>query len=138
MYQGSCLCGAVTLEIHGGIDSIIHCHCSKCRKGSGTAYATNGFVATAALRITAGQELIAAYESSPGKKRHFCKVCASPIFSSNAASPELLRLRLGILDSDITERPVSHNFVSSKANWDDLDANLPRSDSYEPGRNIKS
>ncbi|MGO2233064.1 MAG: GFA family protein [Marinomonas sp.] len=31
MYQGSCLCGVVTLEIHGGIDSIIHCYCSKCR-----------------------------------------------------------------------------------------------------------
>lgn len=31
MYQGSFLCGVVTLEIHGGIDSIIHCHCSKCR-----------------------------------------------------------------------------------------------------------
>ncbi|WP_449360614.1 GFA family protein [Alishewanella longhuensis] len=45
MHQGSCLCGAVTLEIHGGIDSIVHCHCSKCRKSTGTAYATNGSVA---------------------------------------------------------------------------------------------
>lgn len=138
MYQGSCLCGAVTLEIHGGIDAIIHCHCSKCRKSSGTAYATNGFVATEALIITAGKEQINSYETSPGKKRHFCKVCASPVFSSNDASPERLRLRLGILDSDITERPVSHNFVSSKANWDDLDAHLPRSDGYEPGRNLQT
>jgi len=134
MYQGSCLCGAVTLEVHGPIASIIHCHCSKCRKSSGTAYATNGFVATADLRIISGQELLSAYESAPGKRRHFCRICASPIFSSNAAVPEKLRLRLGILDTDIVERPISHNFVSSKANWDDLDAQLPRSDSYEPGR----
>lgn len=138
MYQGSCLCGAVTLEIHGGIDSIIHCHCSKCRKSSGTAYATNGFVAKAGLIIKTGQAQISYYETAPGKQRHFCKVCAAPIFSSNAALPELLRLRLGILDTDIVERPISHNFVTSRASWDDLDAALPRYDGYEPSRGVKS
>jgi hypothetical protein len=45
-----------------------------------------------------------------------------------------LRIRLGLLDSAISERPQSHNFVSSKANWEDLDASLPRYDGYEPGR----
>ena len=134
MYSGSCLCGGITLEISGVIDSIIHCHCSKCRKSSGTAYATNGFVALTELKITAGEQLLASFESAPGKLRHFCKICASPIFSSNVADPERIRLRLGILDSPIAERPISHNFVSSKANWDDLDVQLPRSDSYEVGR----
>ncbi|WP_039925541.1 GFA family protein [Alishewanella aestuarii] len=137
MYQGSCLCGAVTIEVHGGIESIIHCHCSKCRKSSGTAYATNGFVRKAGLMIKTGEEQMGYYETAPGKKRHFCKVCASPIFSSNNASPELLRLRLGILDSDILEQPISHNFVSSRANWDDQDAQLPRYDEHEPGRAVK-
>jgi len=108
-----------------------------CRKNSGTAYATNGFVAANDLVIKTGEEFIATYETSPGKKRHFCKNCASPVFSSNANIPGKVRLRLGILDSDIEERPISHNFVSSKANWDDLDADLPRYDSYEPGRGSK-
>lgn len=134
MYQGSCLCGAVTIDVSGPIEAIIHCHCSTCRKSSGTAYATNGFVATTALRVKTGQELIRHYESAPGKRRYFCQICASPIFSSNAQMPDKIRLRLGILDSDIAERPISHNFVSSRACWDDLDAQLPRSDGYEPGR----
>lgn len=134
MYQGSCLCGEVTLEIQGPIESIIHCHCSKCRKNSGTAYATNGFVATKDLVIHSGQESIRFFETSPGKKRHFCGICASPIYSSNDQVPDKVRLRLGILDSDILERPGSHNFVSSRANWDDLDAELPRYDDHEPGR----
>ena len=134
MYQGSCLCGQVSLEIRGPIESIIHCHCSKCRKNSGTAYATNGFVATKDLVIHSGQAHIRYYETSPGKKRHFCGICASPIYSSNDQVPDKVRLRLGILDSDITERPGSHNFVSSRANWDDLDDDLPRYDGHEPGR----
>ncbi len=134
MYHGSCLCGKVTLQIQGPIESIIHCHCSMCRKNSGTAYATNGFVAADDLVIKTGEEFIATYETSPGKKRHFCKNCASPVFSSNEQIPDKVRLRLGILDSDIEERPISHNFVSSKANWDDLDADLPRYNSFEPSR----
>jgi len=134
VYTGTCLCGAVALEIQGGIESIIHCHCSKCRKASGTAFATNGFVRTSGLRITRGEQAVRCYEGKPGRRRHFCGVCASPLFSSNSADPERLRLRLGILDSDISERPVSHNFVSSRASWEDLDAELPRHDWHEPGR----
>jgi len=134
MYQGSCLCGGVELTVLGKISSIIHCHCSLCRKSSGTAYATNGFVNTADFQITKGKELLTHFEMKPGKKRHFCRVCASPIYSSNAADNSRIRLRLGVLDSDIEERPLSHNFVTSKADWDDLDADLPRYEKHEPGR----
>lgn len=134
MYHGSCLCGQIKLEVRGPIESIIHCHCSKCRKSSGTAYATNGFVSAEDLVVTVGEEFMTSYETSPGKRRHFCKVCASPVFSSNELVPGKVRVRLGILESDIIERPISHNFVSSRANWDDLDANLPRYDGHEPSR----
>lgn len=134
MYKGSCLCGDVELEVTGPIDSIIHCHCSKCRKNSGTAFATNGFIKRDDLKVISGAGLLTGFETSKGKVRHFCSRCASPVYSSNDADPERLRLRLGILDSPIKERPVSHNFVSSKANWEDLDADLPRYDAHEPGR----
>jgi hypothetical protein len=136
MYRGSCLCGAVTLALQGSIESIIHCHCSRCRKSTGSAYATNGFIEKSALIINSGEQQIVSYESAPGKRRHFCQICATPIYSSNAQDPTRLRIRLGVLDSDISERPISHNFVSSKANWEELDADLPRYDGYEPSRGI--
>lgn len=53
-YLGSCYCGEVNIKITGGIGSIIHCHCSKCRKSSGTAYATNGVVKADEFKITSG------------------------------------------------------------------------------------
>ncbi|MEP4547392.1 MAG: GFA family protein [Saccharospirillum sp.] len=134
MYHGSCLCGAIKVELNGAIEDIIHCHCSLCRKNSGTAYATNGFINTSEFRVIDPENNLGAYSFKPGKNRHFCKVCASPIYSSNADDPSRLRIRLGILDSDITERPVSHNFVSSKANWDNLNAELPEYDGFEPSR----
>ncbi|SDD40877.1 GFA family protein [Aquimonas voraii] len=133
-YRGSCLCGAVAVEVLGGISDIIHCHCSRCRKASGTAFATNGFIRADGFRIVKGETELRRFESAPGKHRHFCGRCGSPVFSANAADPERLRIRLGILDSAISERPISHNFVSSRACWDDLDARLPRYEAYEPSR----
>ncbi|WP_448548105.1 GFA family protein [Thalassotalea fusca] len=133
-YQGSCLCKAVKVAIKGEISSIIHCHCSLCRKSTGSAYATNGFVNTSDFQMLSGQEAIASYELKPGKARHFCRICASPIYSSNSADPTRIRLRLGLLDSDIEERPISHNFVTSKANWEEFDSNLPHYEKHEPSR----
>jgi len=134
MYLGQCLCGAVQVKVHGAISDIIHCHCSLCRKNSGTAFATNGFIQAADLEITSGKNSLSSYAFKPGKNRHFCTTCGSPVYSSNEQDPSRYRLRLGILDSDIIERPVSHNFVSSKANWEELDAQLPRYDAFEPSR----
>lgn len=88
MYLGSCLCGAIKVQLNGSIDSIIHCHCSLCRKNSGTAYATNGFVNRSDFTITDIENKLGFYEFKPGKKRHFCITCASPIFSSNANNPQ--------------------------------------------------
>jgi len=134
MYKGKCLCGEVEIELAGEISSIIHCHCSLCRKNSGTAYATNGFVQAESFKIAKGENLLTKFSFKPGRNRYFCSKCGSPVYSANEQDPSRYRVRLGIFDSNIIEKPMSHNFVSSKANWEDLDANLPRYDTFEPGR----
>jgi len=134
MYVGKCLCAAVTVKINGPISDIIHCHCSLCRKNSGTAYATNCFINRTDFEIVTGENSLTTFVFKPGRNRHFCTKCGSPVFSSNDQDPNRLRIRLGILDSDITERPISHNFVTSKANWEDFDAQLPKYENFEPNR----
>jgi hypothetical protein len=134
MYLGKCLCGEVHIKVNGNISEIIHCHCSLCRKNSGTAFATNGFINTTEFEITSGETSLTSFSFKPGRSRHFCSKCGSPVYSSNKDDPTRLRIRLGIFDSDITERPISHNFVSSKANWENIDANLPHYDAFEPSR----
>ena len=134
MYQGSCLCKKVAIQIDGPIDSIIHCHCSLCRKSSGTAFATNGFINRADFKVTKGQDNLTAFEFKPRRIRHFCSACGSPVYSENLDDMQRLRLRLGILDSAIIERPISHNFCSSKASWEDFTVQLPHYDGFEPSR----
>jgi hypothetical protein len=86
MHQGSCLCGAVRVELLGAITDIIHFHCSLCRKNSGTAYATNGFISTSEFNVEDPSNKLAFYEFKAGKRRHFCTVCASPIFTNGACT----------------------------------------------------
>lgn len=134
MYKGSCLCGEISFEINGPIDSIICCHCSICRKAQGGAFATNGNVDRSAFAFVSGESLLQSYESSPGKTRYFCSHCGSPMLSESSANPDKVRVRLGTLDTAISERPKAHIFVSSKADWETIETALPAYDGYEPGR----
>lgn len=94
-YVGSCLCGAVTYQIDGPIGDIIQCHCQKCRKANGTAYATNAPIAKADFKLTSGQDVVKKYASSAGTERCFCGNCGSPLISIKAETPEFYRLRIG-------------------------------------------
>ena len=104
------------------------------RKNSGTAFASNGFINRSDFSISVGENLLSSFSFKSGRTRYFCSQCGSPIYSANQDEPQQLRLRLGIIDSDISERPLSHNFVSSRANWEGLAAKLPQYDSFEPNR----
>ncbi len=63
-YTGSCLCGAVCYEINGPIGEIVECHCSRCRKANGTAYATNAPIAKADFKIVSGEDVLKKFQST--------------------------------------------------------------------------
>lgn len=73
-------------------------------------------------------------ESPPDKRKYFCNCCGAAINSKIMAKPGSYRLSLGALDTAIVERQISHNFVNSKANCQDLGALLPRYERYDVGR----
>ena len=132
MYTGSCLCGQVRFEIDGPIEDIVYCHCSRCRKAQGSAFATNANVARQDFTLLNGMQGLSGYESSPGQTKYFCTTCGSPIMSLNTARPDTVRIRLGTIESDITERPGCHIFAASRANWDEITDHLPQYDEYVP------
>ena len=58
---GSCHCGGVRFEVTGRFGPMGHCHCSRCRKHSGTAVCTQGRVRREDFHLLRGAELIRAY-----------------------------------------------------------------------------
>lgn len=128
MLSGSCLCNGIQYEIRGELGDIMQCHCQKCRKANGSAFAANAAIPTTAFVLLKGKELLAEYESTPDVFRVFCKQCASPLYSRRPHMPELLRLRIGTLDTKIDGKSSSHIFVGSKAEWHDICDDKPQYD----------
>lgn len=132
MYQGSCLCGKVKFTISNKINDIVYCHCSLCRKAQGSAFAANGNVDIKNFKFLSGEDNLTAYPSSETQTKLFCTTCGSPIMSKNTLNPDVIRIRLGTIESDIKEHPKAHIFSSSKANWEEISDNLPQYDEYNP------
>ena len=133
MHTGSCLCGGIQFRIDSELAPIEVCHCRQCRRAQGTPFATNSPVKAPAFRFIRGADLLAEYESSPGKKRAFCQRCGSPIYSSRASLPGVLRIRVGLIDDPVAAKPVAHAHVASICNWWPITDALPQfSAAYEP------
>jgi hypothetical protein len=133
MYTGSCLCGALGYELRGELGPIVFCHCSRCRKAQGSAFAANSPVNAVEFHWLNGSETLREYESSPGKHRVFCSRCGSPIYSRFTGKPGILRLRVGTLDSVINQRPVAHIYANSHAEWYEIQDGLVQYESGVPG-----
>ncbi|MBZ0090899.1 MAG: GFA family protein [Sulfuricellaceae bacterium] len=119
MHRGSCLCRTVTYQVKE-LGDIVYCHCSQCRKAGGSAFAAVSPIDSADFHLLSGQDALAEFETGPGIARVFCRHCGSPLYSKRAFQPELLRLRIGSLDTPVEKRVSAHIFVGSKADWDEI------------------
>ena len=116
MHQGSCLCGEVRYEIHGELGPAFYCHCTRCRKASGSAFASNAVVDADAFVVTHGEHALRTYVADTGLSRRFCGLCGSPIVSHRPGLP-LVRVRMGTLDTPVEQGPQAHIYTASKAEW---------------------
>ena len=132
MHKGSCLCGRIRYEISGEPGDFGYCHCTSCRKASGTAHAANSPVDRANFRLLGDADTLREYESSPGKIRTFCSTCGSPIYAYLTATPEIIRIRLGSLDTPFDRQPKAHTFVGDKALWEPILDPLPQCQEWAP------
>lgn len=115
-HTGSCLCGTVQFSVEGDFERFYLCHCSHCRKDTGSAHAANLFSATASLTWLAGEDQAAIY-TLPGTRhrRSFCSLCGSALPYAHGG---MLVVPAGSLDTALHMRPDAHIFMASRAGWD--------------------
>jgi hypothetical protein len=130
MAKASCLCGAVRWELEGPFKWMTHCHCSRCRKSHGTAYATYVAGPASGYRLH-GEEHVVTWQSSSGVPRSFCGQCGSVV--PGGAHGNLMFVPAGNFEDDVALKPEAHIFVASKAPWFEIHDTLPRFDAYPPG-----
>ncbi|MEO0983376.1 MAG: GFA family protein [Pseudomonadota bacterium] len=93
--KGHCLCGAVRLE-GDGRPKIEVCHCEMCRHWHGGPALVADF--EGGVRITAGEDNIAVYESSEWAERCFCKTCGSTLFYRLKQSRDRFSAQAGLFN----------------------------------------
>ena len=125
MTEGSCLCGTVRFRLEGPFQSMLHCHCSRCRKHHGSAFATFVGAPAAGFQWLAGKHHIATWTAANGSARHFCPTCGSVVPAANDAG-ELRFVPAGNLLDDCAARPELHIFAASKAPWYDITDAVPQ------------
>ena len=122
---GSCLCGAVVFEYDGAPARMVNCHCSRCRRAMGAAYATMVFVPEGAFRWLAGERDVTNYKMPEAKVKGtaFCRRCGSQVARRRDA--QFMQIPAGCLDDDPGVRPAANIFTASKAAWSVVDERLP-------------
>jgi len=129
--HGGCLCGAVTFEVSPPFQMMVHCHCSRCRKSSGTGHATNIAVDSGQFRWLSGEADISRYDLPNAGRfaRWFCRDCGSPV-PHLVRGATLMVVPAGSLDSAPPITPTDHIFWASKAPWSCSSGGLPTHAEY--------
>lgn len=127
---GRCLCGAVHYQVNDNFGYSGFCHCSNCRRFSGSASSAMAGIALQEFDILQGQGSIKRYVKSENTVLAFCGNCGSSLYAEKPKRG-MVHLRLGTLNEAPSLRPQFHSFVSSKADWDNICDGLPQ---YEAGR----
>ena len=73
---GSCLCGAVRIELTDARPQVEICHCSMCRQWGGGPFMG---VSSAGFSLS-GQDHVISYRSSEWAERAFCRTCGSNLY----------------------------------------------------------
>jgi hypothetical protein len=124
---GGCLCGGVRYEVTAPPVSAGYCHCTRCQRRTGTAASAQARLAPGSLTITAGEELVTAYDPEDGGfLKSFCSRCGSALWSRDPSDPDAVSVRLGTFDADPGVRPAYRQFVAYAAVWEPIpDDGLP-------------
>lgn len=126
--SGACQCGAVRFQISGAFERFFLCHCSRCRKDTGSAHGANLFSSTATITWLSGQDRVKTYRI-PGTRHQkcFCSECGSAL-PRDQVQDGLLIVPAGSLDSAVDIRPDSHICCASRAEWDAHLEDVPKMD----------
>ncbi|MGE0038335.1 MAG: GFA family protein [Sphingomonadaceae bacterium] len=123
---GGCLCQAVRLIAHSAPIATRICWCRVCQKlgaGSGTvnaAFRCDAIVVTGELT-----DFVSVADSGNRMHRRFCPRCGTHVLSASDNKPELIFVRVGVLDDPEVVRPSAVIWRHRAPSWACVDSDLP-------------
>jgi len=134
--DGTCHCGAITIEGEADPDKVGICHCTDCQTGTGSAFRVSIPVSGTAFKMKGQPTIYVKNTADSGIPRvqAFCGQCGSPIYSTTVGEgvQPSYTVRVGILRQRDQLAPRRQQWVRSARPWvGSLDA-LPKSEKQTP------
>ncbi len=125
LMKGSCLCGTCVFEIPDRPGPVNKCHCTRCRKQSGTGSNAVFWLESHELNWVTGTEVVRSFSMADGWESVFCGQCGSPLPRYIADEQEWI-VPAGLMDSDPGVAVRQHIFVANKPSWEVIGDSAPR------------
>lgn len=120
MAKASCYCGNVRAGLDLSEAGALHCHCSQCRRLSGTAFTTWLNLPRTGFHIDVGAGDLTAFAVTVNTTRHFCRHCGAHVYSTDSREPDIVGLPLGAVTGNDLPQPDTHYYFDSGVAWCDV------------------
>jgi hypothetical protein len=124
MLSGGCLCGDVRYRVEDRFLYALNCHCSQCRKATGSAFKPFAGIERGKLSVIKGEDVLSIFGDEQGHDAR-CKRCGSLLYSV-VREGQYVHVTYGTLIDEPSIRPTAHIHVGSKAPWYTITDALPQ------------
>lgn len=129
---GHCLCERVRYEFDSEPTDASFCHCSICRRLSGSAFASWCEVPRKSVRWS-GRDNLLSYRITDRLDTFFCRSCGTALLAEHSNWPDCAYLPMGTLDDASAIAPQYHQFTASKASWYKIHDPMPQYKQWPEG-----
>lgn len=131
--EGSCLCGSIKYRITGEVDAIRGCHCSRCRKRSGSSFFAAMPVLFTDFHIDGDKNNMTSFflPESQYYGYSFCKCCGT-VMPGIFPDGKRTVIAAGSLDTKPPVPLMYHIYYGSKAPWLHIEKNMKCFNEHPP------
>jgi hypothetical protein len=115
--RGQCHCGKVRFVARFPSRFCAHCHCESCRRSHSAGFVTWVGFKSPQVTVESGAENLAAYESSPGTQRKFCRACGTKLFFESDRWAGETHVALAAFREAVDRAPEGNAFFEEHVAW---------------------
>lgn len=115
-WEGGCRCGGVRIRVTKAPLLTGVCHCTGCRKMSGSAYSLSVSLPSDGFEIVQGEPVIGGLRG-PVSHHFHCPDCKSWMFTRAEGMDWFVNLRAAMLDDDSWVAPFVELWTREKLSW---------------------
>jgi hypothetical protein len=128
IHEGGCLCGAVRYQVTDEPFWAGVCHCTFCKKRTGSAFSLEAYFDESAVQTKSGALKTYEFrsdESNRWLKTEFCSTCGTTVSFITEFFPGSRLIAVGTFDDPNWIEPEVHVWTRSAAHWMAFPADVP-------------